>query len=248
MTPGRRIAVALRALALAWPSAATAGLITWELEGTIELASPYSVLHSVRQPYADELIPQLDAAGLTPGADWRARVRFDSDTPNVCEDCESQAHFIGATKSLEFIAGSFAATSPAGVVGDGYTLSYIEGSDLYFLSPVETDSTTLFANSAAVILTGADGTLFGASLPTDPPDPTALPGPTQHPSGHFYGTRFNLVGYGFVRSSDVEGSPLVSQSFAIDGRITSITRVPEPSLAALLLAAAGIGFALRRGF
>ena len=237
----RFIVAALLSLALTAPTAATAGLVTWELEGTIELASPSGIRGGFVELHADELIPQLEAAGLIPGASWRARISFDSDTPaEPCEECGDYAEFIGATKSIDFLAGDFSAASPDGVVGNaGFA------SDLYFMSSVASDSATLYATSAVVVFSSQDpDALFATNLPTNPPDLAGLVGPTQHAAGHYYGTRFNLIGGGFVRNSDLgifHGGPLfVPQSFTIDGRITSITPVPESSLVALLLGAAAL--------
>ena len=257
MTP-KRIAIALLVLAFAAPTAADAGLITWELEGTIELVAAYSTFGGVDEPFAEQIVPQLEAVGVTAGIGWRSRITFDSDTPaEPCDECIGYAVFNDATKSIDFLAGGFSAGTRDGTMGDArsdswdvppYDQSY-DQSALAFYTPMQTDSAVLLADSADLYLLSLDPTaLFSTSLPTEPPDLATLLGPTLGEYGQIYGTHFHLLGHGFVWDEGnpfISGGAFVPQSFTIDGRITSIARVPESSVLALLLFASAV-IALRR--
>jgi len=247
------IAVALLCFALAWPAAANAGLITWELEGTLEQVAPYSLLDGFLAPNPEDIIPQLEAVGFRAGAYWRARVTFDSDTAvEPCPECVGYTEFNNATRSIEFMAGDFAASMPEGAVGDALILPFTNGSSggvaLVYFAPMESGSDTLFADSAQLVFAPIQASLFPTTtLPIEAPDPAALVAPTPGLYGTLLGTHFRLKGHGFVPGGNILVSPgLVAQSFAVDGRITSIVAVPEPAAFALVLVAAAAIASRRR--
>jgi len=251
MTP-KRIAIAFLACALASPTASNAGLITWEMEGTVERVAAYPDDYPPTTN-AWEIVPQVEAAGVIPGVYWRARVTFDSDTlSEPCPGCAANAQFVNATRAIDFLAGTIVATS-GDSVGDALALPVggyrrEPGSTLEFHSLMESDSTALQAYSAKLALASSDPSRFsGISLPTDPPDLLTLLPPTQRdPWGSMSGTHFQLLGVGLVTDvTDPDSPGLVPWGFSIDGRITSITAVPEPTLLALVAAAAG-AIAIRR--
>jgi hypothetical protein len=237
------IPVLLLSLAILWPAAASGGLVTWELEGTIESAYPIGNCGGCGAAPVEAVIQELDAVGVTPGSPWSARLRFDPDVaPDPCEACVESADFTGATKSIDFTAGTFSASTPEGRIDDAISFSSGGESSLWFYSPMEIDSRVLVARSATVVLHSLDTTLlFLATLPNVPPNLSTLD--LENGSG------FTLIGAADVRNSDsaiLRGEPVfIRQSFAIGGRILSITPVPEPSLFALVLAAAAAS-ALRR--
>ena len=251
MTP-KRIAIAFLACALASPTASNAGLITWELEGTIEQVVLLTEWGDVPNPNAGEVITQLDAAGVIPGASWRGRIAFDSDAIGVrCEECSDFNRFEDAAARIEFLAGSFAASTPDGAPGKAWAGTQgadpSEGSILSFEAPMATDSAALLADSANLVFSRVDPTApFPSALPTEPPDLSTLAQPApRSPFAYFIGTRFYLVGHGFPQFVNPYDPNLGAQLFLIDGRISSITRVPEPAAFALVLAAAG-AIAIRR--
>ena len=108
-----RIASALVCLTLAWPTAAHAGLVTWELEGTIELVAPDARFGANVTFHPNDIMPLLEAAGINPGDGWRARLTFDPyTTADPCQECAAgNAWFDDATKAMDFLTGEFAAHS-----------------------------------------------------------------------------------------------------------------------------------------
>lgn len=98
MTP-KRIALALLCFALAAPSEALGGLITWELEGTIERVDvPVRGSGTYDDLYRAQVVGQLlEDAHVTVGAAWHARVSFESDVILVgCPECGDFAEFESA--------------------------------------------------------------------------------------------------------------------------------------------------------
>jgi len=242
-----RIAIAFLASVLAWPAAANAGLITWELEGTIREVSA-SLNPFLQGSDNEEILRQLQAVGVERGVDWRGRIIFDSEAQGVGdgEDSEPGA-FEGATIRIEFRAGSFAAATPLGAAGDAWVgqddaLPYYSVV-LSFSAPMASPSSLLQVDSANLLFFSQDETRpLSNAWPPEPPDPSDFLffnpyAPTL--------ASFLVYGHGFVADDDPLNPNVVEHPFGIDGRITSITAVPEPSLLALALFAAP-ALALRR--
>ena len=246
MTP-KRIAVAFLVFALASPGAASAMLVTWELEGTIAQIWPSSNPFVIG-PYDAEMLRQLEDVGVEPGVGWRARMTFDSEAPGVPggDDGEFQ-EFPGSSTRIEFLAGDFAAATPSGAAGDASAGQDVAlpfySSGLTFRAPMANASPVLLADSAWLSFLSNDATQpIPASLPSEPPDPSDFP--YWNPYSATFSV-FSMYGHGFVPDDDPLNPNLVEQSFSIDGRITSITRVPEPASSALVVSAIFV-IALRR--
>ncbi len=244
MTP-KRFAVPLLCLALAAPTAAHAGLVTWELEGTVEAAGPYAP-GFFDPALGYPLIAQLEAVGVAVGVAWWARISFDSDSPGVpLSGYPDAREFDGVPTGIEFVSGGFAAATPDGAVGR--TLAGDLSSDPGFTSvlifdvPMANDSSTLLADSATLQFWSSDPAIsFAGSLPSDPP---VLHGFFQTDTSVKF---FRLVGHGFVWNQNLVNPSLIEHSFHISGSITSITIVPEPGSFALVLVASCAIAARRR--
>ena len=129
-------------------------------------------------------------------------------------------------------------------MGNAFSLFFVSEwsspSYLVFNSPMASVSTELLADTAGFALVSGDpDEVFYTALPTEPPDLAALA----------Y-VHVVLFGRGFVPNDQAEilagGPTLVEQLFHIAAQATRVTRVPEPSLCALLLAAAAAIASRRR--
>ena len=67
------------------------------------------------------------------------------------------------------------------------------------------------------------------ALPIDPPDLDDLAPFAIDPEGRVTGTQFTFFEYVFIPATEDQPIP-----FTINGRVTSMVRVPEPSVAALV--------------
>ena len=246
MTPNR-IAIATLCAGLAFPGTSSAGLVTWELEGKIAQVS-VGGLFDQGTPVG-ELPHQLDAVGVSSGVGWRARITFDTETPGILQDDGTDSTtFDGATKRIEFVAGGFSAVTPDGAVGGAGVASLgaasFYSSALSFWAPMANDSSVLVADSASLWFHSEDATRpLLASLPSEPPDPAVFTYWFNPYSVTI--SRFGMIGHGFVPDDDPLNPNLVEIPFSIGGSITSITRVPEPSLPAMILVASAL-ITLRR--
>ena len=244
-----RIALALLCFALAAPTAANAGLITWELEGTIGAVSASSTpfLQGSDNP---EILRQLEDVGVVSRAGWRARLTFDPEASGVpYPGNDGFLEFPGASTRFEFFAGDFVAVTPHGVAGtaaagESTSIPSFYSSELSFQAPMGNDSETLHMDSAWLFFASNDAMQrIPASLPSVPPDPSQFS--AWHPYSATY-SRFSLYGHGLAPDDDPLSGTLVEIPIGIDLRITSIMAVPEPSLLVLVVAAAATTAIRRR--
>jgi hypothetical protein len=226
---------------LALASPVRADPVHWQIDGTIARVGEELAPGQPLGPDTAAIAAIFAGKGVQAGAAWTADLFFDGSADPLPQ-WSPYAVSVPANVRLSFEAGGFSAASPS-AGGSGPATYDLESSSLTFFSPGMASSglpEDLFLQALGldgllqgkVVLAGPPFSLAPSALPADPPDLGALSS----------GTGLQLGGY-----VAVPANPLAS--FMIEGTITEIHRVPEPSvtLLAALASALCARSATRRG-
>jgi hypothetical protein len=212
--PSARTRVWIFAVALSFlgSQAVTAGTVTWELGGSIDISAP------------DDVAAHLASVQISVGSPWTGEVSFDPNAVGV-EIGPGQIGFANPQVQLAFAVGPLSVAGPPSYAP---TLAQVwpgtsAGDALVFsVDPVRVSGLpNVVVFGAGLTLNTAPGQFLSPNLlPADPPDVAEL----------LSGSSFH-----FVAQDNLPGLTFPAL-FEIDGHITHLERVPEPGASTPILA------------
>jgi hypothetical protein len=193
--------------------------VTWQLSGTVQ-----DVL-TADFPYMPVTDPALSTLGVAPGVPFTATIVIEPATPDG-DSSPDFGNYVPGVLSIEFSAGSYHASGAV----NGILAVNVPTQFMVLDTVFSGGANNLFTNPllGMEVVADAAGTFASDAMPIDPPPLASLhPYDANSGSGGGWGTNFAVFGNG--TSTDLQ----------IRSAISSWVRVPEPSLALLVIAAFG---------